>query len=137
MVLSARLIAFVHLVFDAFRWGTDQLDLFVDVVTHLDIKTFKVALNEHIPSEDRLCFAMLIFCQLTGGPLQLLAGHVQDRIGLVWILLQRLDSFGCRQDGQSDFAAMRFTLHLFHDRQGPRARADHQSSALPRYILLD
>lgn len=44
------------------------------------------------------------------GRVQLLAGDAQDRIGLVWIFLQRLDSFACRQYGQFDFAAMRFAL---------------------------
>ncbi len=67
---------------------------------------------------------------------QTLTCNVQDRIGLLWVFLQRLDSFGCRQYGQSDFAAMRFALHLFHDRQVPSARTDHKLPALPGYLLL-
>src|SRR5689334_3621055 len=32
---------------------------------------------------------------------------------------------------------MRFLFHLFHYWQSPRASADHQSPALPRYVLLN
>src|SRR5580704_8957881 len=39
----------VHCVFDAVWRGTDQLDLFVDVVTHKRIKPLHVASGEHIP----------------------------------------------------------------------------------------
>src|SRR5208283_4990825 len=46
----------------------------------------------------------------------LLACDMQDRIGFVRLLLQRLDSCGCRQYLQFDFAALSFVLHLFHDR---------------------
>jgi hypothetical protein len=38
----------VHCVFDAIRRGTDQLDLFVDVVTHEGIKCNRVMSSEHI-----------------------------------------------------------------------------------------
>jgi hypothetical protein len=70
------------------------------------------------------------------GRIQLLTCNVQDRIGLLWVFLQRPDSFGCRQYSQSDFAAMRFALHLFHDRQRPAACTDHTLPALPGYLLL-
>jgi hypothetical protein len=39
----------VNCVFDAVRRGTDQLDLFVDVVTHEHIKCFRLVSGEHIP----------------------------------------------------------------------------------------
>ena len=39
----------VHCVFDAVWRGTDQLNLFVDVVTHERIKPLHVASGEHIP----------------------------------------------------------------------------------------
>src|SRR5580692_1637607 len=39
----------VHCVFDAVWRGTDQLNLFVDVVTHKRIKPLHVASGEHIP----------------------------------------------------------------------------------------
>jgi Mg/Co/Ni transporter MgtE len=39
----------IHRVFDAVWSGTDQFDLFVDVVTHDRIKAFKAASGEHIP----------------------------------------------------------------------------------------
>jgi hypothetical protein len=38
----------VHCVFDAVWRGTDQLNLFVDVVTHKRIKPLHVASGEHI-----------------------------------------------------------------------------------------
>ena len=43
----------VHCVFDAVWRGTDQFDLFVDVVTHDRIKAFQVASGEHIPTRKR------------------------------------------------------------------------------------
>jgi hypothetical protein len=39
-----------HCVFNAIRGGTDQLDLFVDVVTHEGIKCIRVVPSEHIPT---------------------------------------------------------------------------------------
>jgi hypothetical protein len=39
----------IHCVFDTVRRGTDQFDLFVDVVTHDRIKAFQAASGEHIP----------------------------------------------------------------------------------------
>ncbi len=39
----------VHCIFDAVWRGTDQFDLFVDVVTHPRIKPFQVASSEYIP----------------------------------------------------------------------------------------
>jgi hypothetical protein len=42
-----------------------------------------------------------------GSGFNFLACNVQDRVNLVWIFLQGIDSFGCRRYGQSDFAAMR------------------------------
>jgi hypothetical protein len=39
----------VHCVFYAVWRGTDKLDLFVDVVTHERIKSFRGASGEHIP----------------------------------------------------------------------------------------
>ena len=41
-----------------------------------------------------------------------LAGHAQDGVGFVWVLLEFLDSFYCRQDEEFDFAALGFLLHL-------------------------
>ena len=58
-----------------------------------------------------------------------------ERLTMIHPLLQ-VDSFGCRQYRQSDFAAMRFALHLFHDRQRPAACTDHTLPALPGYLLL-
>jgi hypothetical protein len=47
---------------------------------------------------------------------------VQERIGLVWIFLQRLDSFGCRQYRQSNFAAMRFALLCQYEGDGLKVK---------------
>jgi hypothetical protein len=52
-----------HCVFDAIRGGTDQLDLFVDVVTHEGIKCIRVVSSEQIP---RVVF-FWDYCQLTNG----------------------------------------------------------------------
>jgi cell division FtsZ-interacting protein ZapD len=52
----------------------------------------------------------------------------------IWVFLQRPDSFGCRQYGQSDFAAMRFALYLFHDRQ--RTRCLYRSQAAGTGALM-
>jgi hypothetical protein len=62
---------------------------------------------------------------------------MQDRVGVISSLLQRLDSSGCRQYVQFDFPAMRFTFHLVHDRQGPGASPDHEPVALPGYIFFE
>src|SRR6478609_8938604 len=35
--------------FDAIGRGTDQLDLFVDVITHKNMKCFRLRSSEHIP----------------------------------------------------------------------------------------
>ena len=65
-----------------------------------------------------------------------LACDMQDRIGLIRIFLERLDRFCCRKYDQFDFAASGFALHLVHNRQGSRPRADNQPPALPGDILL-
>ena len=44
----------VHRVFDAGRRGTNQLDLFVDVVTHEFIQSFRIGSSEHIPRFDSI-----------------------------------------------------------------------------------
>jgi hypothetical protein len=44
----------------------------------------------------------------------LLAGNVQDRVGLSKILLKRLDRIYRRQYDQIDFAAIGFALHSRH-----------------------
>jgi hypothetical protein len=71
----------------------------------------------HPPRLQAASTAIEFLFQLGSG-FNFLACNVQDRVDLVWIFLQRIDSFGCRRYGQSDFAAMRFALHLFHDRHG-------------------
>jgi hypothetical protein len=45
----------VHCVFDAVGGGTDQLDLFVDAITHKQIRHFRPRPSEQIP-ESSLCF---------------------------------------------------------------------------------
>ena len=49
----------VHGVFDAVGRGTDQLDLFVDVVTHQHIKCFRLRSSEQI-SGSSPCFFYLV-----------------------------------------------------------------------------
>ena len=44
----------LHCVFDAVGRGTDQLDLFVDVIAHKQIKCFRLRSSEQIP-ESSLC----------------------------------------------------------------------------------
>ncbi len=39
----------VHCVFDAVWRGSDELDLFIDVVTHKSIKPLHLVSGEHIP----------------------------------------------------------------------------------------
>src|SRR5262249_4064235 len=66
-----------------------------------------------------------------------LACDVEDRVGPIRILLERLDRFDRRQYDQFDFAASGFALHLVHDRQGSGPRADNQAPARPGYIFHD
>src|ERR1700730_10453852 len=47
--ISDRLVSSRDCVFDAVWRGTDQLNLFVDMVTHKRIKPLHVASGEHIP----------------------------------------------------------------------------------------
>ena len=57
----------IHRVFDAVWSGTDQFDLFVDVVTHDRIKAFQAASGEHIPKSRERAW---------GHPTELLAGKI-------------------------------------------------------------
>src|SRR5208282_2894826 len=62
--------------------------------------------------------------------------QMQDRVRPFWVLLKGLDSFGCRQYLELDFAAMSLAVHLFHHRQRSGSGADHKSLTLPGYLLL-
>src|SRR5438876_11575765 len=65
------------------------------------------------------------------------ARHVQDRVGLLGLLLQCLDSLGRGKDEQFDFAALGFGLHFFHHGQSAVCPdADNEALAFPRYLLL-
>ena len=66
-----------------------------------------------------------------------LAGHVQDGVGFVWVLLQFLDSFYCRQDEEFNFAALGFLLHLIHHGQCAGPGADDEPTASPGDLLFD
>jgi hypothetical protein len=66
-----------------------------------------------------------------------LAGDVQDGVGFVWVLLQHFNRLGCWKHQQFDFPAPGFLLYLFHDRQCPSSRANHEPLAFPRYLLFD
>jgi hypothetical protein len=56
---------------------------------------------------------------------------VQDGVGFVWVLLQRLDRLGSGKHKQFYFAALSLALHFFHDRHCARSGADHEPAAFP------
>ena len=62
--------------------------------------------------------------------------QMQDRVRPFRVLLQGLDSLGCRQYLQLDFAATSLAVHLFHHRQRSGSGADHKPLTLPGYLLL-
>src|SRR6266436_6001209 len=57
IVLPARVIALFTASFDTVWRRTDQLNLFVDVVTHKRIKPLHVASGEHIPRSNGAGFS--------------------------------------------------------------------------------
>ena len=63
---------------------------------------------------------------------------MQNGIGFVGVLLQRLYRLSCRENEQFDLASRGFTLHFVHHRElAVSAGANDQAAALPRYFLLD
>ena len=63
---------------------------------------------------------------------------MEDRVGLVRILLERLDRFRRRHDEQLDVAMLGLALHVLHDRQGAVGPgADHQPAAFPGDLLRE
>jgi hypothetical protein len=66
------------------------------------------------------------------------AGHVQNGVGIVGVLSQRLYRFSGRKNQQFDLAPRGFTLHLVHHwKSAVSAGANDQAVALPRYFLPD
>ena len=62
--------------------------------------------------------------------------QMQDRVRPFRALLQDLDSFGCWQYLELDFAATSLAVHLFHHRQRSGSGADHKPLTLPGYLLF-
>jgi hypothetical protein len=63
---------------------------------------------------------------------------VQNGVGIVGVLSQRLYRFSGRKNQQFDLAPRGFTLHLVHHwKSAVSAGANDQAVALPRYFLPD
>src|SRR6516164_1869773 len=63
---------------------------------------------------------------------------VQDGVGVVGILLERVYGLGRRKNEQLDSAALGFELYVFHHRQTTMcAGTDHQPLAFPRDVLFN
>ena len=65
------------------------------------------------------------------------ACDVQDGVRVTRVLFQFFDCFNRRQDQEFDLAAIGFSLHFLHDRQGAASCADHEACAFPRYLLFE
>jgi len=63
-------------------------------------------------------------------------GHMENGIGVFGVPIQYLHGFFRWEDEQFNFAPPSLTSDLIHDWQCPGARAHHQPTALPRYLLF-
>ena len=61
---------------------------------------------------------------------------MENGVGLLDALIQELHGFFRWEDEQFNFAPPSLTSDLIHDWQCSSARAHHQPTALPRYLLF-
>src|SRR5690349_10586441 len=81
-----------------------------------------------------------IVAELGELPLSIAAstGHMEDCVGILRILRERLYGLGGRQDQQVDVVSACFALDFLHHWQSAiRSGANDKMSALPRYVLFD
>ena len=62
---------------------------------------------------------------------------MQDGVRVTRVLFQFFDCFNRWQDQELDLAALGFSLHFLHDRQGAASGADQEAPAFPRYLLFE
>src|SRR6516225_5644010 len=63
---------------------------------------------------------------------------VQDGVGVVGVLLERVYGLGRGKNEQLDLAALGFEFHVLHYREATMCPgADHQPLAFPRDVLFD